>query len=213
MLLSPFLKTSKGHTSLASMIERTIDEVGMNEWARITQSLMRQPFSDPNLIPSQEEFLSRALSDWNTLIHSLKAFLKKPYLMDIASLIPQGLGLSCSFFLPHFDLILSPKQDKSRELFFHRPILVYFQIILQWWQSILAKVIEYPEISKEDRDRIARVLKSFQDFEKGLSAGTYRKDLVIKALQSFSILKKRGSLRLKVDSSFFCWLEENLLRV
>ena len=211
MFLSTFLKPSTRRSSVTSIIQKTIDEVGMQEWARLTQSQLRSPSSDPNLIPSREELLSRTKTDFDQFIFSLQNLLKKTSPADIVNLLSQAIGLAFSFCLPQIDLVFKPKGDLSRELFFHRPLVVYFQIVLQWWKSILSKVERHPDLTLGEKQQIQALTHTVQAFEKGSGAGIYRKDLLIKTLQSFSIIKKRGTFQLRVEPVFFKWLEDNLL--
>lgn len=210
MRLSTDTSSSKSRPSLASLIEKTIQEVGLQEWVRLTQENLQSDCPDPYLIPSRTEFLSRTKTDWLTFTRLIKDFLRDPQKTDWVEVISKSFGFFISWWLPHLDITFSPRGEKRNQLLLHRPFILYSQVALQWWQFIFVKVKDYPELRGEEKKGIEAFLKFLSSFEKGIENGTYRKDLAIKLFQSFLVFQKRGTLHVRIDPSFFQWIEKQI---
>jgi hypothetical protein len=212
-MLSSLSTTFHKSTRLLFVLERTIQINGWKEFSRIAQNSLKNPISDPEIVPSIQEFLNRSKTDFLDLKVQLKKLVHKPGLVASPTILQtflSGISLSSGFFwafiLSHKDLRLYTSNRKTNAIFLHRPLVIGTDILLEWLMSMLELAKLESDLAFPDRRNIERLSFQLVEFKKGLNLGQYRKDLLIKFLLSTKVVKSRKNVSLQVDPEFFSWL-------
>jgi len=200
----------QGNPGVAFFLRKVIHEQGLQEWIRLTQEQMQAPLPDPFVIPSRLEFLNRIRTDLTYAAYFFRHAIKEKTFSGAFQLIPRSLGFWCSFWLPHTDIQLSPGRTTDRKLYMHRPLVLYSIVLVKWWQAILLKVQECPHLNPTELRGLEEVVAGLSSFERGIHFGTHRKDLYIKMLQSFSVIRRRGAFKIRIDPVLFEWLQTQI---
>jgi len=198
---------------LMSILEKTIQTRGRTEFIRLAQTCLDEPISDPEIIPSLSEFWNRTKAEALEFRARARKLIHRPGLVPNPELSQFALnaaflssGLIYGLILSQKDLKLFPSKQKMNAIFFHRPLVMGSELILNWSLSMLEHTQNHPEINEDDRQKIKWMSTQLHQFRKGLALGQYRKDLLIKFLRSARIVKSRKNVDLQVDPEFFSWL-------
>ncbi|NBX92766.1 MAG: hypothetical protein EBQ85_05985 [Proteobacteria bacterium] len=198
-------------------IEQVVQIHGMREFARLAQMAVGEPCSDPEVVPTLIEFSKRAHNDLNRNARQIWAYLMsvptrsfRAVAGDVNNMLSRNSGFLISFALSQVDLRFQTDPLINKAIYMHRPFVVWSRLILDWITQVIRLSSENSKLTAQDKKAIGILLTSLGELKKGFEQGVYRKEFVLKFFRSVKVFNKHGAISLKVDPSFFAWLEMQL---
>ncbi|NBT57816.1 hypothetical protein EBT16_03430 [bacterium] len=200
-----------------------LDEVilvhGVREFRRLTQKEMELGVSDPAIIPELPEFWDRTKHDIDHTLRALTGSLSEGTQRSLSSNLKhlrdsllKGVGFVFSWSITQRDIRFSAGKAMMNEVYLHRPMVVGVNILLGWFMEMLTLAGAHPSLSASDSTKILLFKTFILQFSEGFKQGVYRKELLIKFIQSIKLSKRRRDVHLRVDSRFLHWLETEIQR-
>jgi len=203
--------------TLLEILERTIETHGSREFNQITKTEMTRGVPDPTIIPNLAEFWDRTTADLDHLGLTLRRtitpkILMRPldFLKAATDFLPMGFGFLFSWTVPQKDIRFSSRKTETDAIFIHRPLVIALTILIAWLIQMLDLTGAHPQLSESDQKRLRLMKQGLNHFRNGFESGVYRKELLLKFLQTIRVFKSRQDLTLKVDPQLFHWLEIQL---
>lgn len=216
--MSPSLFSPKPkEPGLFQILEQTIEVHGLRAFHTLSQMELENGVPDPNIVPELKEFLSRSKNDVeyfllfvrNTFTVSRLCNLRINF-QEILDGLTKGMGFAFSWSITQRDIRIALKGSEKDHISLHRPLVLLVNILIAWLLEILSLARSHHALTPLDSQRLLTLTNGLGRFSEGFRLGVYRKELLIKFIQSIKILKKREGTYLRVDPPFFHWLEKQI---
>ncbi|MFM8268966.1 MAG: hypothetical protein ACKN9V_02165 [Pseudomonadota bacterium] len=178
-------------SNLFKVLEKMVEIHGVRVFTQLTQTEMAQGLPDPTIVPSLPEFWDRSRMDLDYFslflkknLGSIEIFSPLETLKIISELLAKGMGFISSLIVPQQDIRLPPRHLGADTVYIHRPGVILISLLIQWIKEMLILAESHPDLSQLDKRAIIQMRWALNHFGNGFQSGVYRKELVIKFIQS-----------------------------